>query len=50
MASFTPTMKVLAPALSRMPMTRTIVTATAMRIAGRSIKLPVLTRRPTEGS
>jgi len=43
-------MKVLAPALSRMPITSTIVTATAIRMPGRSMRLPVRTRRPTEGS
>ena len=43
-------MRVLAPALSRMPMTSTMVTAMAIRTAGRSMRLPVLTRRPTAGS
>ena len=43
------TMPALKPALSRMPITRTTVTAAVMAMAGRSNQVPVSASRPVSG-
>ena len=50
MATFSMTTKLLAVALSRIPMTSSQVTRSAMITAGRSNQEPVATKCPTAGS